>query len=106
MKEFQSQVLKACSAIPRGKVTTYRELARAIGRPRAWRAVANALASNPTPIKILCHRVVRSDGGMGGYTTSAGSPKAGIKRKMELLVSEGVEVEGQKVNLPRYLFKP
>lgn len=105
MNDLQSQVLKACSRVPRGKVTTYKEIARAIGRPRAWRAVANALAGNPTPIKIPCHRVVRSDGGMGGYTTSAGSPKAGIKRKIELLSAEGVKVEGQRVDLPRFMFK-
>ena len=97
--------MKACLRVPRGRVTTYREIAQTIGRPRAWRAVANALARNPTPIKIPCHRVVRSDGGMGGYTMSTGSSKAGIKRKMELLVSEGVEIEGQKVDLSTYLFK-
>ncbi len=98
-------VWRACSRIPRGKVTTYKELARAVGRPRAWRAVANALARNPTPVKIPCHRVVRSDGGMGGYTLGTGDKRAGIARKMELLGAEGVAVQGQKVDLSRYLFR-
>lgn len=92
MKEFQSRVLEMTSKIPKGKVTTYKELARAIGRPKAWRAVANALARNPYPIRIPCHRVVRSNGEVGGYAP-------GTKRKMKLLTSEGVEIKNQKVSL-------
>ena len=98
MSEFQSHVLKLVSMIPRGKVTTYKELARALGRSSAYRVVANALARNPHPVKIPCHRVVRSDGKIGGY-------KFGERRKKTLLVSEGVEVLGAKVDLQRYLFK-
>lgn len=97
MTEFQSRVLKLVSTIPSGKVTTYKELARALGRPRAYRAVANALARNPHPIKIPCHRVVRSDGGIGGY-------KLGILQKARLLAAEGVEVKNKKVDLARYMF--
>jgi len=77
-------------------VTTYKELARALGRPRAWRAVANALARNPNPIKIPCHRVVRSDGKIGGY-------KLGVQRKARLLIEEGVEIRGEKIDLEEYL---
>jgi len=95
---FQDQVLRSVSKVPRGKVTTYKELALTVGRPKAWRAVANVLASNPHPIKIPCHRVVRSDGGIGGY-------KLGVGRKMELLSGEGVEVKGRKVSLSKYLFR-
>jgi methylated-DNA-[protein]-cysteine S-methyltransferase len=95
---FQDQVLKLVSKVPRGKVTTYKELARAVGRPKAWRAVANALASNLHPIKIPCHRVVRSDGGVGGY-------KLGERKKAELLSGEGVEIKARKVRLSRYLFR-
>ena len=98
MREFQSRVLEFTSKIPKGKVTTYRELARAIGRPKAWRAVANALATNPHPIRIPCHRVVRSDGDIGGY-------ELGTKKKIELLRSEGVEVKDNKVSLPKFMFK-
>lgn len=98
MKEFQSRVLEFTSKIPRGKVTTYREIAIAMGKPRAYRAVANALARNPYPIKIPCHRVVRSNGEIGGYAL-------GTKRKAKLLASEGVEIKGNKVLLSKYMFK-
>jgi len=91
MPEFQAKVLKLVLMIPKGKVTTYKELARAVGRPRAYRAVANALARNPQPLKIPCHRVVRSDGKIGGY-------KLGTRRKAKLLLQEGVKIENEKVN--------
>ena len=64
---------------------TYKELARSIRKPKASRAVANACGKNPFPIKIPCHRVIRSDGRLGGY-----SGKGGIKTKRKLLRSEGV----------------
>ena len=98
MPTFQARVLELVKEIPRGRVTTYAELARAADRPRAWRAVANALARNPTPVKIPCHRVVRSDGRLGGY-------KLGSERKEELLVREGVEVKRGRVDLRKHLFK-
>ena len=98
MSEFQARVLKIVATIPRGKVTTYKELARAVGCPRAYRAVANALAKNPHPIKIPCHRVVRSDGEIGGY-------KLGILQKAKLLAAEGVEIRNKKVDLARYMFR-
>ena len=84
--------------IPRGKVTTYKELALALGRPRAYRAVANALARNPNPVMIPCHRVVRSDGRIGGY-------KFGEKKKVKLLLMEGVIIKNRKVELPNFLTK-
>ena len=85
--DFQIQVWKAISKIPKGRVKTYKELAKAIGKPKASRAVANACGKNPLPIKIPCHRVIRSDGGLGGY-----SGKGGIKTKKKLLKSEGVSI--------------
>lgn len=90
-------VLKRVCEIPAGKVTTYRQLAKAIGRPKAWRAVANILSKNPHPIDIPCHRVIRSDGRVGGYIH-------GKKRKIELLKGEGVRVDDGRVNLKQYLF--
>jgi len=99
MSEFQARVLELVSKIPKGKVTTYKELARALGSPRACRAVGNVLARNPRPIEIPCYRVVKSDGKIGGCR------KLGSKRKAELLVEEGVEIEGGKVNLKKYIFK-
>ena len=85
--KFQIKVWKAISKIPRGQVRTYKELAKLIKKPKASRAVANACGKNPYPIKIPCHRVIRSDGGLGGY-----SGKGGIKAKRKLLKNEGVTV--------------
>jgi len=83
--DFQIKVWNAISKIPKGKVKTYKELARSIRKPKASRAVANACGKNPFPIKIPCHRVIKSDGRLGGY-----SGKGGIKTKRKLLRSEGV----------------
>lgn len=98
MSKFQLEVLNLVSKIPRGKVTTYKEIAVALGRPHAWRAVANVLAKNPHPMKIPCHRVVRSDGRIGGYQLSA-------EQKERLLVAEGIEIVNKKVDLARYMFR-
>jgi len=101
MSEFQARVLKLASKIPRGKVTTYKELARAMENPRAYRAVGNALACNPNPGKIPCHRVVRSDNKMGGF---GGNRLAG-KKKARLLLNENVEIVDGKVSLKKYMFR-
>ena len=66
-----------------GKVKSYLEVAKAIGKPKAFRAVANAVGKNPYPPLIPCHRVIRSDGSLGGY-----SGKGGIKEKRRLLFLE------------------
>ena len=69
---FQESVLEATAEIPFGRTIAYGELAERIGRPDASRAVGSALGRNPVPIVIPCHRVVRSDGGLGGYTSGTG----------------------------------
>ena len=84
---FQKKVWQALLEIPRGKTVAYKELAKKVGKPRAIRAVANAVGANPLIITIPCHRVVRSDGALGGY-----SGKGGIKTKRTLLLKEGVKV--------------
>jgi len=78
---FQQRVWQALRAIPSGATTTYSDLAKRIGRPRAVRAVAQACAANPAAVAIPCHRVVRRDGGLGGY-------RWGIERKRTLLARE------------------
>ncbi len=88
--EFEELVYKFTRKIPRGSFTTYREIARAIGRPRAYRAVGNALNKNPHPLLVPCHRVVRSDFHVGGFSRS-------IVEKIKLLKSEGVNIEGNYV---------
>ena len=80
---FQIKVWNYLKKIPKGKVKTYLEVAKAIGKPKAHRAVANAVGKNPFPPKIPCHRVIRSDGSLGGY-----SGIGGIKKKLKLLKSE------------------
>ena len=82
--KFQIKVWKAISKIPRGQVRTYKELAKLIKKPKASRAVANACGKNPYPIKIPCHRVIRSDGSLGGY-----SGRGGISAKKNILKKEG-----------------
>ena len=80
---FQIQVWSEISKIPFGKTKTYKEIAVSIGKPNSARAVANACGKNPYPIDIACHRVIRSDGNIGGY-----SGDGGVKKKMQLLKSE------------------
>jgi len=83
--EFQLSVWRYLRKIPRGSTNTYSQVAKAIGKPLAIRAVANAIGKNPYPPKIPCHRVIRSDGSLGGY-----SGKGGIKIKKILLKKEGI----------------
>lgn len=79
--EFQRLVWAALAQIPRGQTRTYTEVARALGRPSAVRAVAGACAANRVAVLVPCHRVVREDGGLGGY-------KWGLERKQALLERE------------------
>ena len=83
--EFRRNVFLADYGIPRGQVSTYRRVARVVGGPGAARAVGQALARNPFPVVIPCHRAVRSDGRLGGY-------RGGLSMKRALLQLEGVEV--------------
>ena len=82
--EFQKSVWKQLLAIPYGETRTYKQIAEAISRPKSSRAVANACGANPYPLTIPCHRAVRSDGTLGGY-----SGEGGIETKVKLLMSEG-----------------
>lgn len=83
---FQRRVWRELLAIPRGRVRSYADVARALGRPGATRAVARACASNPVALVIPCHRVVRADGGLGGY-------RWGVDRKERLLDRELVSAD-------------
>ena len=85
--EFQLKVWKYLKTIPKGQVKTYKDVAIAIKKPKSARAVANACGKNPYAPKIPCHRVIRSDGGLGGY-----SGKGGIKTKLNLLRDEKVDI--------------
>jgi methylated-DNA-[protein]-cysteine S-methyltransferase len=82
---FQVKVWLYLRKIPKGTCKTYYQVAKSIGKPLAVRAVANAIGKNPFPHKIPCHRVVRSNGKIGGY-----SGKGGIRTKKFLLKKEGI----------------
>lgn len=83
MSEFSQKVHHVVKAIPKGEVLTYSEVAKRAGNPKAARAVANLMAKNFDP-NIPCHRVVRSDGSLGGYN------RGGTTVKKEILLKEGV----------------
>jgi methylated-DNA-[protein]-cysteine S-methyltransferase len=87
---FQKAVWEATKKIPPGKVATYAAIARMIGRPKAARAVGNALNKNPYAPKVPCHRVVKSDGSLGGFA-------GGIKKKRIMLEREGAKIKNSKV---------
>ena len=70
---FQKKVWQELLKIPKGETRSYKEIANAIGNPKAARAVANACGKNPYPIKIPCHRAIRSDGSLGGYSAQGGT---------------------------------
>ena len=85
--KFQIKVWNYLKTIPKGKVKTYKQVAIGINMPKSARAVANACAKNPYAPKIPCHRVIKSDGSLGGY-----SGPGGIGQKMRLLRSEKVKI--------------
>ncbi len=82
---FQKKVWNEIKKIPKGRTTSYKQIAIAIGHPKAARAVANACGKNPNPIITPCHRVIASDGTIGGY-----SAEGGVNTKRTLLAKEGV----------------
>lgn len=95
MTPLQEKVYQVVKRIPRGHVLTYKGVARAIGKPRAARAVGNALHKNSDPL-VPCYRVIRSDGKIGGYNRGAAA-------KIKLLRHEGVVVAGYRVASTTFL---
>jgi methylated-DNA-[protein]-cysteine S-methyltransferase len=91
MKTFQDKVLDLVKKIPKGKVSTYKEIGKALKRRgQVYRAVGRALHDNKLPVVIPCHRVVSSDGNIGGYSK-------GVKKKIDLLKKEKVFVRNNKI---------
>ena len=82
--KFQISVWKEIKKIPKGQTKTYKDIALALKKPKSSRAVANACGKNPLLVEIPCHRVIRSDGKLGGY-----SGKGGVTQKRKLLKEEG-----------------
>lgn len=95
---FSQECYALLEKIPKGRVTTYKEIAKALNS-KAYRAVGNAMHNNKNPIKVPCHRVVRADGKLGNYL-------GGTDKKAALLKAEGVEVkEGKIVDFEEILYR-
>ncbi|MBW2997695.1 MGMT family protein [Candidatus Woesearchaeota archaeon] len=97
MMDFNQRVWKVCKRIPKGKISTYKEIAKSLNT-KAYRAVGNALNKNPHAPIVPCHRVINSDGKVGGFAS-------GSKKKIAILRKEGIEIRNNKIDLKRYLFK-
>ncbi len=99
MSSFQERCLKLVALIPEGRVSTYKAIAKALDT-KAYRAVGSAIGKNPNPITVPCHRVVKSDGGVGGYAF-------GVEKKIQLLQKEGVQVANDKIiDFEKLFFDP
>ena len=99
MLSFSQKIWQACRKIPRGRVSTYLEIARFIQNPKAVRAVGSALNQNPFTPKVPCHRVVKSDGCVGGFAR-------GTRQKIKLLKKEGIKIRNGKImDFEKVLFK-
>jgi len=94
---FNEQLYKLLKTVPKGKVTTYKELAKALNS-KAYRAVGNAMNKNPYAPKVPCHRVVKTNGEVGGF-------EGGTKKKIKMLKKEGVEIKDSKIDLGKFLYK-
>lgn len=95
--DFEEKVFKITKKVPKGKISTYKEIARALKIVKACRAVGNALNNNKSR-KVPCHRIIRSDGFVGGFNK-------GEKEKIKRLKKEGIKITNNKIDLNKYLFK-
>ncbi len=101
---FSERVYAFCRKIPRGKVTTYKEIARALGgKGQSYRAVGRALRENPYAPSVPCHRVVCSSGAVGGFKGNTTSRF--VQQKINLLTKEGVKIRENKVDLLKFLYR-
>lgn len=98
VSDFASLVYQIISEIPKGKISTYGLVAKALNKPKASRAVGRALHVNPFAPKVPCHRIIRSDGSLGGFA-------GGEKKKLFLLKKEGIKVKEGKIDLNKYLYR-
>lgn len=94
---FNERCYRILRKVPKGKVTTYKEIAKAL-HSKAYRAVGSAMHNNPYAPIVPCHRVIKSDGSIGGFFS-------GTKTKIKMLKSEGIAIVSNKIDLKKYLFK-
>jgi methylated-DNA-[protein]-cysteine S-methyltransferase len=95
MTDFSEQIYRLLMNVPKGRVTTYKALAQALNT-KSYRAVGQALRRNPYAPKVPCHRVVASDGTLGGFNGKRGGRE--LEKKKKLLASEGVKILGNRVD--------
>jgi deoxyribonuclease V len=100
-KQMKKEVYNSVSRIPRGKVSTYKEIAKAVGLPKNSRWVGFLMKNNKDPENVPCYKIVKSDGSLGGYF---GSGKKGLKKKIELLEKDGIRLVNGKIDLKNYLY--
>lgn len=97
---FADRVYEELRKVPKGKVTTYKLLAEKLGT-KAYRAVGSALKNNPYAPEVPCHRVIKSDGSIGGFMGKMNGEE--VAKKIVLLRNEGVEIIGGKIDLEKFL---
>lgn len=97
MKSFNEKCYDILRKVPKGKVVTYKQIA-SIMKTKAYRAVGNAMNKNPYAPKVPCHRVIKSNGEVGGFAF-------GTNKKIKMLKEEGIEIQSDKINLKKYQFK-
>ena len=98
-KNFNERCYSVLKKVPKGKVTTYKLLAKALNS-KAYRAVGAAMKCNPNAPTVPCHRVIYSDGNVGNYSAAGG-----VKKKIKMLRKEGVEAVDGKIDLKKYLHR-
>ena len=95
--KFSERVYKVTKKVPKGKVTTYKDIAHAL-QCKAYRAVGSALNKNPYAPVVPCHRVVNNNGKLGGFAS-------GLRKKVKMLKQEGIVIENNKINLKKFKYK-
>lgn len=95
---FNERCYNVLRKVPKGKITTYKEIAKALNS-KAYRAVGTAMNKNPYAPEVPCHRVINSNGKIGGFAS-------GTKNKIKLLKKEGIIIKNNKIDLKKYLFRP
>ncbi len=94
---FNNRCYDLLKKVPQGRITTYRDLAHALGT-KAYRAVGNAMNKNPHAPIVPCHRVINSNGNLGGFAH-------GLKKKIQMLKAEGIEIKNNKVDLDKFKYR-
>lgn len=96
-KSFNERCYEILKRVPKGKITTYKEIAKAL-KSKGYRAVGNAMNKNPYAPEVPCHRVVKSSGEIGGFAH-------GTKKKIEMLEKEGIEIKNNKIDMKKFGWK-